>query len=178
LTNPLVEVEFVPGVKFKVIVFPLTLELVTDGAPILTPYAVFEAPDAKEVPLAFVAVTLNVYAVLWVKPITLIDPLDVVPVTDPGVDVAVYVLIADPPVAPEVYVTLTNPLNVVAVPIVGARGTVVPVIAVEVATAVVPCPVAFTEKILKFVANPLSNPVRIKGLPEDGVVDMSTVFEL
>lgn len=55
----------------------------------------------------------------------MIDPLEAVPVADPGLDVAVYVVIDDPPVAPVVYVTETNPLNVVAVPIVGACGTVV-----------------------------------------------------
>jgi len=55
---------------------------------------------AKDVPLAFVAVTVKVYAVPFVKPETVIGD-DPVPVRPPGLDVAVYVAEA-PPVAPGV----------------------------------------------------------------------------
>ena len=48
----------------------------------------FEAADAADVPLALVAVTVNVYAVAPVKPETVIG-LAPVPVTEPGEDVAV-----------------------------------------------------------------------------------------
>jgi hypothetical protein len=56
---------------------------------------------AADVPFAFVAVTVNVYDVPFVKPETVIGD-DPVPVRPPGLDVAVNVVIADPPVAPVV----------------------------------------------------------------------------
>jgi hypothetical protein len=55
---------------------------------------------AAEVPLEFVAVTVNVYAVPLVKPETVIGD-EPVPVRPPGLDVAVNVAAA-PPVAPAV----------------------------------------------------------------------------
>jgi hypothetical protein len=68
-----------------------------------------------------------VYAVLAVKPETVIVPepaVASVPVTPPGVDVAVYKVIAEPPsLAGAVYATVAVELPVaVAVPIVGAPG--------------------------------------------------------
>jgi hypothetical protein len=79
-----------------------------------------EAADAVDVPLAFVAVTVNVYAVLGDSPETVIG-LAPVPVNPPGLDVAVKVDTAAPPVAPAVYVTVAVVVPVaVAVPIVGA----------------------------------------------------------
>ena len=78
-----------------------------------------------DVPFAFVAVTVNVYAVPSVSPLTVIGD-DPVPVKPPGLDVAVYVAEA-PPVAPAVYVTVALAALDVAVPIVGACGTVVAV---------------------------------------------------
>jgi hypothetical protein len=60
-----------------------------------------EAADAVDVPLAFVAVTVNVYAVLGDSPDTVIG-LAPVPVNPPGLDVAVKVDTAAPPVAPAV----------------------------------------------------------------------------
>jgi hypothetical protein len=79
-----------------------------------------EAADAVDVPLAFVAVTVNVYAVLGDSPDTVIG-LAPVPVNPPGLDVAVKVDTAAPPVAPAVYVTVAVVVPVaVAVPIVGA----------------------------------------------------------
>ncbi len=60
---------------------------VTDGV------TEFDADDAADVPWLFVAVTVNVYAVPDVKPVTVIAPLHVaeanVPVLPPGLDVAV-----------------------------------------------------------------------------------------
>ena len=53
----------------------------------------FDAADATDVPAEFVAVTVNVYAVPEVKPVTVIALLHVaevnVPVLLPGFDVAV-----------------------------------------------------------------------------------------
>jgi hypothetical protein len=60
---------------------------VTDGV------TEFDADDAADVPWLFVAVTVNVYAVPDVKPVTVIALLHVaeanVPVLPPGLDVAV-----------------------------------------------------------------------------------------
>jgi len=91
-----------------------------------------EAADAVEVPAAFVAVTVNVYAVPSDNPSTVITPLVFpsgfkVPVIPPGEDVAVYKVMLAPPldagaVHPTVALVGTVVLAV-AVPIVGAPGT-------------------------------------------------------
>ena len=56
-----------------------------------------EAVEADPVPAAFVAVTVNVYEVPLVRPVTvqLVDA--VVQVNEPGDDVTVYPVIAEPP---------------------------------------------------------------------------------
>ncbi|MBK6602781.1 MAG: hypothetical protein IPG28_14835 [Betaproteobacteria bacterium] len=58
-----------------------------------------DAADAGPVPTALVAVTVNVYAVPLVRPDTVIDVHGAVqlPVKLPGLDVAVYCVIALPP---------------------------------------------------------------------------------
>ena len=61
---------------------------------------------ADEVPLAFVAVTVNVYAVPLLSPVTVIGDDAEVPVMELGDDVAVNVVTALPPVAPAVNVTV------------------------------------------------------------------------
>jgi hypothetical protein len=58
-----------------------------------------------------------------------------VPVIELGVDVAVNVEIAAPPVAPAVYVTVADTSPAVAVPIEGACGTVVAVMLLDAAEA-------------------------------------------
>lgn len=79
--------------------------------------------DAVLVPLALVAVTVNVYVVPLVRPVTIIGdpvPLAVIP---PGLDVTVYVVIGPPPVfAGGVNVIVTCPLPLVATTFVGASG--------------------------------------------------------
>jgi hypothetical protein len=95
-----------------------------------TGVAELEAAEAVEVPLAFVAVTVKVYAVPFVSPETVIG-LAPVPVSEPGDEVAVNVVMVLPPVAPAVYPTVAEPLPAVAVPIVGAPGTVVAVMLFE-----------------------------------------------
>ena len=88
-----------------------------------------EALDAVEVPTEFVAVTLKVYAVDAVRPETVIVPdpdCETYPVIDTGVDVAVYLLIADPPLlvgAVKEIVALVGE-SAEADPIVGAPGAV------------------------------------------------------
>jgi len=99
-----------------------------DGADVVM---LLEADEALDVPLALVAVTVNVYAVEPVRPV--IDIGDApVPVPPAGDDVAVKVETAEPPVAPAVYATVAVVTPVaVALPIVGACGTVVAVIELE-----------------------------------------------
>jgi hypothetical protein len=57
----------------------------------------FEAADAAPVPTELVAVTINVYAVPLVRPLTVIGLAVAVPVRLPGFDVAVYPVIVAPP---------------------------------------------------------------------------------
>jgi hypothetical protein len=76
-------------------------------------------------PVAFCALTLKVYAVPFVRPLTVMGDDAAVPVTHPGVDVAVYPVIpAGVPVqAGAVNVMLAVVSPAVAVPIVGAPGS-------------------------------------------------------
>jgi hypothetical protein len=53
-----------------------------------------DAALGLEVPLALVAVTVNVYAVCSDSPLTVIGDVALVPVSPPGLDVAVYVVAA------------------------------------------------------------------------------------
>jgi hypothetical protein len=95
---------------------------------VTTGVAEFEALDDNDVPLALVAVTVNVYAVFTVKPLTITGEDAPEPVCAP-LEVAVNVDIAFPPVAPAVNATDADVelLPGDAVPIVGAAGTVVAV---------------------------------------------------
>ena len=76
-----------------------TSAAVTDGA-CGTVVAVieFDAADGADVPTAFVAVTVNVYATPDCKPVTLIGEAAPVPVNPPGDEVTVYPVIGVPPV--------------------------------------------------------------------------------
>jgi hypothetical protein len=70
-----------------------------------------------------VAVTVKVYAVPFVKPLTVIGEEAPVPVTPPGLEVTVYPVIAlDPTYVGAVKVIDACALPPVAVPIVGAPG--------------------------------------------------------
>jgi hypothetical protein len=84
--------------------------------------AALHAPD----PTVFVAFTLNVYEVPFVKPVTVTGELAPEPVKPPGVDVAVYVNVDGMPgFAGAVKVTDAQfEVPAVAVPIVGAPGGV------------------------------------------------------
>ena len=90
--------------------------------------AELDAPDVLD-PYVFDAVTVNVYAVPFVRPETVIGDAPV-PVRLPGVDVAVYVTPPEP-TEPAVYVTVANALPAVAVPMVGALGLIPGVIEFE-----------------------------------------------
>jgi hypothetical protein len=85
-----------------------------------------DADDAAPVPIAFVAVTVNVYAVPFDNPVTVAVVAHVVDaVKPPGEDVTVYPVIAVPPLlAGAVHDTVATPLPGVADTAVGAPGTV------------------------------------------------------
>ena len=57
----------------------------------------FDTSEDRLVPTEFVAVTVKVYAVPLVRPVTVTDVPVVVAVTPPGADVAVYSVIGVPP---------------------------------------------------------------------------------
>ena len=81
----------------------------------------FDALDAALVPYALVAATVHVWAVPLLSPETVIGLDDPVPVIAPGLHVAVYPVMADPPVLPgAVKATDADPSPAVAVPMVGA----------------------------------------------------------
>jgi len=81
-----------------------------------------DAAESGPVAVAFVPLTLKVYAVPEVRPETVIGD-EPVPVIEPGVEVAVKVVTV-PPVTAAVYVTVAVvAVAAVAVPIVGASGT-------------------------------------------------------
>jgi hypothetical protein len=108
-----------------------------------------DADDAAPVPAAFVAVTVKVYDVPLVKPDTVsgLDEPDAV--NEPGLDVAVYDVIALPPLDEgAVNVTLVLALPAVAVPMVGAPGTVIAVIELDALDAA-PVPTAFVALTVK-----------------------------
>jgi len=113
----------------------------------------FDAALAALVPIAFVAVTVNVYDVPPDKPLTVIVPEPAwlkVPVKLPGEEVAVYVVIVEPPsLAGAVNGTEAVVAETVAVPIVGAPGTLAVDTLFDSALGVlVPAPlVAVTEKV-------------------------------
>jgi hypothetical protein len=87
----------------------------------------FDAEDAAPVPIAFVAVTVNVYAVPLLKPETVNGLEPPVAVKPPGLDVTVKPVIAEPPLsAGAEKVTDAEASPPVAVPIVGASGGLAP----------------------------------------------------
>jgi hypothetical protein len=100
---------------------PVSEKLVTGAKGVAEP----EVPDAALAPNAFVATTEQVYAVPFVRPVTESGLADPVAVILPGVHVAVYPVITEPPVLPgAVNATETDPLPAVAAPMVGAAGGV------------------------------------------------------
>jgi hypothetical protein len=114
------------------------------GAPgIVAGVTLLDAADGKPVPFAFVAVTVNVYAVPFVRPATMIGlaaPADVMP---PGLDVTVYPVIGLPPLsAGAVKLTVARALPATAEAAVGAPGTPTGVTLLDAADAAL-TPMAF-----------------------------------
>ena len=135
----------------------------TPGGPRMVTGA--DGADGAEVPAAFVAVTVNVYGVPAVSPVTVIVPepaWDTVPVKEPVSEVAVYLVIAEPPLdAGNVNATVADvdvdPAAATA-PMVGAPGTVTGVTGAEGAdTAEVPP--AFVAVTVNVYAVPFDRPV-------------------
>ena len=120
--------------------------------------------DAAEVkPAAFVAVTVNVYGVPAVSSVTVIVPepaWDTVPVPPAGLEVAVYVVIGEPP-SDEGAVNVTfadvDPAAATA-PMVGAPGTVTGVTGADGADAA-EVPVPFVAVAVNVYAVPFDRPV-------------------
>jgi hypothetical protein len=98
------------------------------------------ASEAVLVPIAFVAVTVNVYAAPFVSPVIVIGDEPPVAVKPPTFDVTVYEVIADPPFdAGGVNEIVACPFPETALTAVGALGTVAGVTEFEVAdTELVP----------------------------------------
>jgi hypothetical protein len=83
-----------------------------------------EAAEAEPVPALFVAVTVKVYAVPFVSPVTVTGLVAPVAEMPPGLEVTVYVVIAAPPEdAGGVKLTVACAFPAVAVTPVGAPGT-------------------------------------------------------
>jgi hypothetical protein len=83
-----------------------------------------DAADAAEVPTAFVAVTVNVYAVPGVSPVTVMVP-EPEPEPPLGLEVAVYCVIGEPPSLPgavNLTLAVVDPVAMTA-PIPGMPGT-------------------------------------------------------
>jgi hypothetical protein len=80
-----------------------------------------DAADCGLFPLAFSALTVNVYAVAGVNPVIIMGEVEPVAVTPPGEDVTVNE-VAVPPVIAGVKATDADATPAVAVPIVGASG--------------------------------------------------------
>ena len=122
-----------------------------------------DGEDGVEVPAAFVAVTMNVYGVPAVSPATVIvpDPVwDTAPVKEPVSEVAVYLVIAEPPLdagAVNATVALDDPAAVTA-PMVGAPGTVSGVTGADAADAAEVRP-PFVAVAVNVYAVPLVRPV-------------------
>ena len=83
----------------------------------------FEAADAEPVPAELVAMTVKVYAIPFVRPVTVIGELAPVPVAPPGLAVTVYPeTLAPPLLAGALKLTLACVSPAVAAPMVGAPG--------------------------------------------------------
>jgi hypothetical protein len=113
------------------------------------------------VPALLVAVTANVYAVPLVRPVTVHGDEAHVPVCPPD-DVAVYEMIAAPPLlAGGVKLTVACALPAVAVPMVGAPGTVAGVTLFEAADAG-PVPTELVAVTVNVYAVPLARPATVQ----------------
>ena len=120
-----VEPSLKPGVNVIVAEpLPRTAVTLVGASGTLAGVTEFEALDTVLVPIAFVAVTVNVYAVPFDSPVTVSgEPLPLA-VNPPVLEATVYDVIAVPPLFKGgVKVIVACPFPAVATPIVGASGT-------------------------------------------------------
>jgi len=123
----------------------------------------FEGAEAGPTPNAFTAVTVKVYAVPFASPVTVIGEAEPVPLMPPGLEVTTYPMIAEPPLlAGGVKATEACALPALAVPMVGAPGTVAGVTEFDGAEAG-PGPTAFVAVTVKVYAVPFASPVTVIG---------------
>ena len=102
-----------------------------------------DAAEARPVPTTFVAVTVNVYAVPFVSPVTTNGEAPPETVAPPGDAVTAYEVIAEPPLLTgATNPTVTSPLPRVPTTNVGAPGTVAGVTDAD-ALEATPVPTAF-----------------------------------
>jgi hypothetical protein len=136
---------------------------VTVGAPgVVTANILLLAALADPVPTALVAVTVKVYICDNVSPATVTGDVAPVPVKLPGVDVTVYLVIAAlPSDAGAVNATDAAPASRVAVPIVGAPGSVTATLLL--AALATPVPIGLVAFTVNVYACANVNPVIVTG---------------
>jgi hypothetical protein len=119
--------------------------------------------DEGLLPVLLVATTVNVYALLFVKPVTQIGPFAPVPVNPPGLEVTVYnVMIAPPLLRGAVNETIAAPSDDVAFTTVGALGALAGVTAADAADAA-PVPAALFAVTVNVYGNPFVKSVTTSG---------------
>jgi hypothetical protein len=119
--------------------------------------------EAILVPSALVAVTVNVYVTPLVNPVIVIGELPPLAVNPPGLEVTVYEVIVEPPLNPGAEnVIVASPFPRVAVPIIGASGTVAGVTELLDADAL-PVPAPFVAVTVNVYVTPLVSPVTTIG---------------
>ena len=107
--------------------FPAVIPEIVGALGVVAGVTLLESLLETLFPTLFVAITVKVYPVPLVKPVTIIGDEVPVPVKLPGFDVTVYPVIADPPFeAGGENATETSVFPLVADPITGASGTVGP----------------------------------------------------
>ena len=128
------------------------------------------ANDAREVPTELVAVTVNMYAMPLVRPVTVAEVApDVVAVAPSGDAVTVYPVIGKPPLlAGAVHDTTATPFPAEAVTAVGTPGTVLGVTA-ALADDAREVPPALAAVTVNVYAIPLSRPETVAEVAPDVV---------
>lgn len=119
-----------------------------------------DAVDVSDGPEELVALTVNVYAVPFVRLVTVQLVPEVLQVNPPGLEVAVYeVMIAPPLLAGAVHDTVASAAPAEAVTEVGAPGTAAAGVTEEDAEELTELPMAFVATTVNVYAVPLVRPV-------------------
>ena len=156
----------VGAVKLTVALPLLPLAEIPVGAPgaIAARVTADDALEAAPVPTELVAVTVKVYAVPLVNPVTVIGEDVPVAVMPPGEEVTVYPAIAAPPVFDgAVKLTVALPLLPLAEMLVGAPGAIGAGVTEDDAVEAGPVPIALVAVTVKVYAVPLVSPVTVIG---------------